>query len=136
MERKYRQRGYQDHGSRPKEVRREHKAETFGPKTPLMPDKHLVSRCARCGKMLPSDFDPAGQCPHCGFQLHSCKQCAYFDTSARFECTQPIPARIVRKDARNECAFYSPRLTIERQTSPGSPRVGDARQAFEALFKK
>ncbi len=136
MERKYRQRGYHDTREKHQESRPARKAETFGPKTPLMPEKHLVSRCARCGKMLPHGFDPNGQCPHCGFPLHSCKQCAYFDTSARFECAQPVPTRIVRKDGRNECAFYSPRETIERQTSPGPSRVGDPRQAFEALFKK
>ncbi len=136
MDRKYKQRGYQDHGVKRQEPHLERKVESFGPKTPAMPDKHLVSRCARCGKMLPSGFDPAGQCPHCGFQLHSCKQCAYFDTSARLECTQPVPARIVRKDSRNDCTFYSPKVAIERQTSPGPSRIVDPRQAFEALFKK
>lgn len=136
MERKYRQRGYEDSPRERERNRAQTRQENFGPKTPQMPGKRLVSRCARCGKVLPAEFDPNGQCAHCGFKLHCCKQCSHFDTSARYECTQPIPARIAKKDAPNQCTFYSPRVTLERQTSPDSFRGHDPRKAFEALFKK
>jgi hypothetical protein len=136
MERKYRQRGYQDSRQGREKNRTPIRQESYGPRTPQMPAKHLVSRCARCGKVLAAGFDPNGRCPHCGFELHCCKQCAHFDTSARFECTQPILARIPKKDARNECTFYSPRVTLERQTSRDSSLGNDPRKAFEALFKK
>ncbi|MGH9405920.1 MAG: hypothetical protein ACRD3D_08820 [Terriglobia bacterium] len=144
MDRKYRQRGYMDSGGKkmdkgPPPPR----SETFGPKTPRFPDAHQVSRCAGCGKILPREVDFNGRCPNCGFELHSCKQCTHFDTSARFECTQPITVRVAKKDARNDCGFYTPRVTLERQTSPGAPRPtpaahvrDDPRAAFEALFKK
>ena len=142
-ERKYRQRGYQDSDRERREKRSDQRAgpksETFGPKTPRMPGTHSVVRCAGCGAILPRDFDPAGRCPRCAFELHSCKQCAYFDTSAKFECTQPIPHRIAKKDSRNHCTFYAPRATVERQTSPGGAsrsRSDDPRKAFEDLFKK
>jgi hypothetical protein len=136
MERKYRQRGYMDSEGERSSTRPRPKIENFGPKTPQMPGTHFVSRCAQCGRVLPTGFDPQGRCPHCGFELHCCKQCAHFDTSARFECNQPITARIVKKDARNECGFYAPRVTLEKQTSPDSARPDDPRKAFEALFKK
>jgi len=137
MARKYRQRGYMNSSSEGREERsRPPKNEIFGPKTPQMPGKHLVFRCAACGAVLAAGFDPKSKCPHCGFELHSCKQCTHFDPSARFECTQPITARIPKKDGPNECNYFSPRMTIERQTSPGSSRSDDPRAAFEALFKK
>lgn len=137
MDRKYRQKGYMDNGREGVERRPGPKAETFGPKTPRMPGSHFVSRCGGCGTVLPTGFDPWGKCPRCDFELHSCKQCAYFDTSCRFECTQPVPKRIAQKDARNDCSFYAPRMTVERQTSPGSFRPpDDPRKAFENLFKK
>jgi len=116
------------------EQRPRKKPETFGPRQLAMPSARTVSRCASCGKLLPVDLDPQGKCPHCGFELHSCKQCTHFDTSARWECTQPIPQRIPRKDAKNDCSFYSLRATVERETSTSKPL--DARQAFESLFKK
>jgi predicted RNA-binding Zn-ribbon protein involved in translation (DUF1610 family) len=142
-DRKYRQRGYQDSGqpSQKREasekLERPVKKDTFGPRAIQMPGTRTVSRCSQCGTLLQSLSEPVGQCPKCGFELHSCKQCTYFDTSNRFECTQPIPERIPRKDQRNECTFYSIRVMIEKETStPKALRPNDARQAFENLFKK
>jgi hypothetical protein len=102
------------------------------------------ARCANCGTVLMPGFDANGQCPRCKFELHSCKQCVHFDTGARLECTQPIPERIVKKDAKNECTFFAFRTTVEKDTSPttASPQVTSsmspdlARKAFDDLFKK
>jgi len=73
-----------------------------------------------------------------------CKNCRHFDTAAQFQCTQPIPERITKKDLRNRCEFFMARTSIERETrdsgggnsqvSPTSP--SDARSAFDNLFKK
>jgi len=136
MERKYRQRGYMDSGRDQREERPRPRPETFGPKTPRLAPAHSVSRCGGCGSVLPVDFDPWGRCARCGFELHCCKQCAYFDPSSRFECAQPVERRVAQKDARNDCTFYAPRMTVERQTSPSSPKGTDVRKAFEDLFRK
>ena len=107
-----------------------------GPKPVNMPGTRSVSRCAQCGTVLQS-IPPTGLCPKCNFELHSCKQCMYFDPGSRFECMQPIKERIAKKDARNDCTFYEIRVTREKETStPASLRPNDARQAFENLFKK
>jgi hypothetical protein len=79
--------------------------------------------------------------------MHCCKQCVHFDTGRQFECTQPIPERIAKKDAKNDCTFFEFRMTVEKDTSPvtyasAAPapvnpgRPNDARKAFEDLFKK
>jgi len=145
MSPKYRQHGYQDRdrdrgtdeGRQKQSAERPVKKETFGPRALQMPGTHTVSRCAQCGTLLASISEPIGKCLKCGFELHSCRQCTYFDTSSRFECTQPIPERIPRKDERNECGFYSVRLRVEKETStPSATRPADARTAFENLFKK
>ena len=139
-DRKYRQRGYQDQGQEKQQKRqgeRPVKQDTFGPRPIQMPGTRTVSRCSQCGTLLQALNEPVGQCPKCGFELHSCKQCSYFDPSSRFECTQPIPERIARKDQRNECQFYSTRVMVEKETStPAALRPMDARQAFDNLFKK
>ncbi len=140
-EQKYRQHGYRDSDRSEKRERtsgdRPVKQETFGPKAVQMTGSHAISRCGQCGTVLTSIAEPVGKCSKCGFDLHSCKQCTHFDTSARFECTQSIPARIPRKDVENQCTFYSISVRVEKQTStPASARPQDARQAFENLFKK
>ncbi|MBI4466813.1 MAG: hypothetical protein HY656_05230 [Acidobacteria bacterium] len=137
--RKYRQPGYMESEAREKREKKQAPRgprETLGPRTPQMPGKRSVSRCAQCGTILAVTIEAFGTCPKCGFELHSCKQCAHFDVGGRFECTEPIPERIERKDARNDCEFYAIRVSVERETSPGSLRPGDARRAFENLFKK
>jgi hypothetical protein len=154
MERKYKQRGYQDRdpkdkkkdrGQRPAEPRPKH--DMLGPRTPRMVGTVMRARCTNCGAVLMPGFDPGGQCPRCHAELHSCKQCVHFDTGKQFECTQPIPERIAKKDGKNDCTFFEFRMTVEKDTSPvtyatnapappAAARPNDARQAFEDLFKK
>jgi predicted RNA-binding Zn-ribbon protein involved in translation (DUF1610 family) len=122
------------------------KDNTFGPRAIQMPGARMVSRCTQCGVVLRMTED-TGKCPQCGFELHSCKQCVYFDPSEKFECRQPVPERVSRKDQKNTCTFYSIKTSVERETSTSvsnagsartaSPTTADeARRAFENLFKK
>jgi hypothetical protein len=143
-DRKYRQRGYQDE-PRDREPRREKPAQeprapgrplqdASGPRTPNLMASHEVFRCSRCGNRLSLPVEADGRCPRCGVDIHSCINCQSFDTSARFECSHPeLAARVSPKDAKNGCTFFSPRTTVERQTSTAGPP--SARQAFDDLFK-
>lgn len=144
---KYRQPGYRDseHESKkeaPRKAPPERKSgpakwdHALGPRPVNLPGTREVSRCAQCGTVL-QGFGVEGKCPKCGFELHSCKQCMYFDPGSRFECMQPVKERVAKKDARNDCPSYEMRVTREKETStPASSRPTDARQAFENLFKK
>src|SRR3981189_188751 len=98
--------------------------EQIGPRTPRMVGTITRARCSNCGAVLQPGFDRKGKCPKCAFELHSCKQCAYFDTAARFECMQPIPERIPRKDQRNDCRLYEFRTTIEKGYRSVGSRCG------------
>lgn len=98
--------------------------------------QRTVSRCAGCGAVLPIASSSLVECPHCRAALHACRQCTHFDTGRHFECAQPIPERIADKNARNECASFSLRVTVERDASPDSTRPGDIRRGFDNLFKK
>jgi len=148
-DRKYRQRGYQDEPrdrtprekSAPKPVEPHAPGRQLqsanGPKTPNLMSSHEVFRCARCGTLLAVPVEADGRCTKCGVDLHSCVQCVSFDTSSRFECTQPLLARVSPKDGKNACAHFSPRTTVERQTSTPaqqSPATNSAKKAFDDLF--
>jgi len=150
-DRKYRQRGYQDDPRDREQSREKSKPKpaeprapgrqlqsASGPKTPNLMASHEVFRCARCGNRLALPVEADGRCGKCGVALHSCIQCVSFDTSARFECTQPLTARVSPKDERNSCSLFAARATIERQTSTPaaqSPETNSARRAFDDLFK-
>jgi hypothetical protein len=153
LERKYSQRGYMSTDKPQKKEKRppegHPRQEQIGPRTPRMVGTITLARCSNCGTVLKPGFDPKGKCPKCGFDLHCCKQCAYFDSAARFECMKPIPERISPKDQKNNCTFYEFRTTVEKDTAPSAPsntpssadgrsssRPRDARKAFDDLFKK
>jgi len=155
-DRKYRQRGYQDDerdrppkgGAKPPRPPQERAPgrvlqDERGPKTPNLMAAHEVFRCTRCGNLLSLTVQLLDSCSKCGVDLHSCIQCVSFDTSARWECTQnaKLSARVAPKDERNTCTLFSPRTTVERQTStpassssPSAP-TNSARKAFDDLFK-
>jgi len=160
VDRKYSHRGYRDNEREDKKSRPEKRPpaggprgqnDHLGPRTPRMVGTVTRARCSNCGAVLAPGFDPNGTCPKCNAELHSCKQCRYFDSGAKFECMQPVPERITPKDGKNACKFYEFRMTVEKDTAPTSyqqpaqaavaPEVSpsrplDARQAFENLFKK
>ena len=156
-DRKYRQRGYQDS---PRERRpaasgpgapqapkppadrietRLDKAErkALEGRPPAVPGFHEVMRCSRCGNVFTGTIAADSRCKRCGTDLRTCAQCESFDTGKLFECAQTIPARISPKDARNTCALFSARVTVEREThsQPQAQAPNSAKKAFDDLFK-
>ena len=144
-DRKYRQRGYQDddrdrpakpQGPRPAPepgapagTRR---ISQDGPKNINMPGYREVVRCSQCGHPVAAAIAGDTRCTRCGIDLHSCSQCASFDPGSRFECMQPVTARITPKNTKNACTLYAARTTVERETT--APKVDGARKAFDDLF--
>src|ERR1700676_125925 len=155
-DRKYRQPGYMNSDREPR-GRGDDRPRPSGPRPPLdvtgqrlprLVQAVTASRCYSCSTTLPSGTDFTGTCPKCHADLHCCKQCAHFEPSTRFQCLKPIPVRIPVKDKANDCTLFEPRVTVARDASPSAhppppvngngmaPRSsGDARSAFDALFK-
>lgn len=139
-DRKYRHRGYQDSSDepRPRGPRRDEGARPEGPRgRGADVDKAVVFACKSCGEKR-RDFEDIrfdSVCA-CGADLHACSQCLHFDTSARFECSQPIPERILSKKKRNECTFFAPAQSFDLTGSKATATPDDARAAFERLFRK
>lgn len=152
-DRKYRQRGYQDSGRPPDRGEGERAGEGGAPqeRPAGRPDPREkprgrglgaptaeVFRCARCGREEAVGVAMAtdARCAQCGTDLHACTNCASFDSGARFECRQPVPARVSPKDRANRCELFAPRLRAEfAREQPAAERPNDARAAFDALFK-
>ena len=138
MDRKYKQKGYMNDDREQKAPAARPASRPDGPRTHKLPPVQRVFRCSLCGTVVPKleTVSFTTQCPKCRADLHSCKNCVHFDTAARFECNQPIPERVKRKDAANTCTLYEPRWTLERETTTSTEKVTDARAAFDRLFKK
>src|SRR5450755_2300068 len=151
-DRKYRQNGYQDSGrgsgsyksERPRPSGPKSPLDMTGPKLPRLVQNVVASRCFSCAVPLAADTDFKGNCPKCGAALHCCKQCVHFDSSTRFQCHKPVPARIPLKDQANTCEFFSPMVTVARDSpappsasnrvvdnTPAPRSASDARAAFD-----
>lgn len=141
MSKKYRQPGYQDNEGRDKKSRSggRRRGRGEGPRSPQMTGFHNVIRCSACGATLPPSFSEitsGSRCPKCEADLHSCRNCVFFDPASRFQCTQPVSERIARKDAGNSCEYFEIRTRVEKETTSSAPQPVDPREAFERLFKK
>lgn len=161
-DRKYKQHGYMDSGKGPNHngSNGDHKPhhDPSAPRLPRMVETVTASRCWNCSATLAAGTDFQAACPKCSAALHCCKQCSYFDSSTRFQCLKPVPARIAHKDERNECELFKARVTVARDSGAHAPPVNsgakpaaslpapasalapksavEARAAFDNLFKK
>ena len=144
-DRKYRHRGYQDDDrDRDREPQKRQHEKTDGVRRydsaprgrGLGAPTHATFKCARCGHELP---DPKIRidttCSSCGSALHSCTNCSFFNTGARFECQKPIAKRVESKSNSNECKFFQSKTVHDVKVDTGD-RSNDPRAAFDALFKK
>jgi hypothetical protein len=144
-DRKYRHRGYQDE-ERPQERRPADTGPRERPEGPrgrgLGAPTVTVSRCRMCGtrQQLTGPVPGDATCSSCGNDLHTCSNCAQFDTSRPNECRKPVLQRITNKSRRNACELFTPTTVQEFAsdrpavaTTDGSV-VSSPRAAFDALF--
>jgi hypothetical protein len=145
---KYRQRGYREseYEEDKKETRRREREpkDDLGNREQVRSLRHavdrdvtLVIRCSRCGNQVPASYlevTKETKCAKCQAPLHSCRHCKHFDPGARWECREPIEARIADKGAANDCALFKPAQVLDA-TGKRANNTQDARAAFHNLFK-
>ena len=72
------------------------------------------------------------ECPHCRADMHSCKNCQYYDPGSHGECRETISEYVPDKERANFCGMYRS-FQGEREASVD---IADAKAKLEALFKK
>ena len=71
-------------------------------------------------------------CPHCGRDLHACRNCAHHDPSAYNECRESSAERVGDRERANRCDYFAP------GTAGAGGRRDDAARAragLDSLFK-
>jgi len=143
-DRKYRHSGYQDGTQRKDGTRR---PATSGPRERpegprgrgLGAPNATVSRCRSCGQPRPvgAVVVPDSVCEKCGVDLHTCSNCAFFDTSSLHQCRKPVEEPVASKTRANQCPYFTPARVQEFAGEAGVRGTGSSpRDAFDALFKK
>ncbi len=98
---------------------------------PKEEEKHYF--CHKCAQELIFEvkMQRTDICPHCGADLHCCKNCEYWDPGAHNECTLTITEYVSDRERANHCTHFKFRA--------GEMEIEDKQAAMsklEALFKK
>jgi hypothetical protein len=72
-------------------------------------------------------------CLHCGWDLHCCLNCTFYDRAYNNQCREPQAERQVDKEVGNFCEYFSFRLGA---ASTGNEAAGDARKRLDSMFSK
>jgi hypothetical protein len=92
--------------------------------------------CWKCGHVI--DLLPGSRvgsreaCPQCDGDLHSCRNCNFYDPSKNNQCSEPQAEWVRDKEAANYCDYYRPNPILSAKSS--SP-TSAAKKKFDSLFK-
>ncbi len=88
-------------------------------------------------------------CPSCGVDLHSCRQCRFYDVRASNECHESQAERVLDKERANFCDWFAPsearatagsavggRAVRPPRSTAGTASSGGARAELDRLFRR
>ena len=97
--------------------------------------------CWKCGELI--TVPQAGRvltrdtCPKCDYDLHTCRNCRFYDTTKHNQCAETQAEWVRDKEASNYCDYFSPNPVGPSGARPNrslSP-ADDAKKKFDSLFK-
>ncbi len=146
---KYKQRGYRDDDApkgrrqetdEERQARQEAREAARKVRHAISRDASVVMRCADCGYQTPDQvrITSETECPKCHTAWHNCRNCRHFDTSARFQCRQPLDKAVPSKTVANHCDLFEARAVLDatgKRARVEKNKSSDPRKAFDDLFK-
>lgn len=138
MSRKYKMKGYQQDDGQPRP--RQRSGNNGHSARGRVETRYMRTiRCNECSATVQfiDEIKTADTCHNCSADLHTCRNCKFFDPGAPNECMKPVERRVDGKNSRNTCTLFGPKVLIEkavenrRETAPAE----SARKAFDDLFK-
>ena len=92
-----------------------------------------MKKCFHCGKTLTLDRKVTRRetCPFCGWDLHVCLNCRFFDLGVYNQCREPQAERVLDKERSNFCDYF----VYREESTTGAHTGGAARKKIEDLFK-
>ena len=98
---------------------------------PKSKEKHHY--CFSCGNEI--DFDRikmqrTDTCPHCGADLHVCKNCEHWEPGSPNECREHVTEYIADRERTNHCTVFT-----FKDGPPATTDVASAKARLDKLFK-
>jgi len=93
-----------------------------------------VPVCHHCRRELPVDGKVSRDdiCPGCSSDVRCCLNCRFYNESAHNKCDEPVAEFVGVRDRSNFCEYFELNPST---ASGGSDKQGQARSAFDDLFK-
>ena len=88
-----------------------------------------MARCFHCLTEFTGKVARQDSCEKCSSDLHVCKNCKFYDSTAYNECREPSAERVVDKEKKNFCDYFSPGEVGKTDNQ------NNARKALDDLFK-
>ena len=93
--------------------------------------------CWKCGKTVTLEtVSRASECPECHSDLHSCRNCLFYEPGSYHDCHESEEELVADKEKANFCDTFR----IKREwagagaINSATQKAQDAKKAFESLF--
>ncbi|HAK69718.1 MAG: hypothetical protein J5930_06405 [Treponema sp.] len=90
--------------------------------------------CWKCGSAIQlTVISRSSECPECHTDLHSCRNCEYYEPGSHYDCHETVEESVSDKERANFCDSFKVKRDWEFVSSKKS-KAQDAKAAFDALF--
>jgi hypothetical protein len=100
----------------------------------------MSSYCWKCGERFEATpgqrIGSRDECSKCGADLHSCRNCQFYDPSKHNQCTETQAEWVRDKEAANYCDYFRPRASAAPAGLGPSLSASDSKKKFDDLFRK
>lgn len=94
--------------------------------------------CWKCGSSITEAFiSRTSECPVCGKDLHSCRNCVFYSPGSHYDCHESIDELVKDKESANFCDSFSVKRNFSGNSSANlseNSTAQKARDAFNSLF--
>ena len=138
---KYKHKGYRDSDRRDEKDRKsgpQRSPQERGLRHMMERSAQLILRCHQCSQNAGpiEGLSTLSICSNCNAALRVCRNCANFDTGARWECQAPITSQVRDKTTATNCTHFKANTVLDATGRRAESSKTDARAAFDNLFKK
>jgi hypothetical protein len=99
----------------------------------------MTFSCWKCGERIEyptgSRVGRRDACPKCDADLHSCRNCQFYDRTKNNQCSEPQAEWVRNKESANLCDYYSPNPVLLASGERPASQAHDAKIRFDSLFK-
>lgn len=91
--------------------------------------------CWKCKKEINiNQIHRTTECPLCGTDLHTCKQCSFYSPGSHYDCKETVDDVVTDKEKSNFCDYFRVNGNISAVGDNQKDKASAARDAFNALF--